>query len=189
MRKPNPNSADSEPIKKPNSAKEIKYEIKNKKSGSSHDVHAPCFSYDSDEALKLDNQLCFPLYAAARKIVGEYTPFLKPLGITYTQYITFMVLWEHDNIPVGDICAKLHLDNGTVTPLLKKMESEGYITRRRDGEDERKVKICLTDAGRGMKDKVRDIPLKISSCVQVSAGDAKTLYRILYGILDNSATK
>ena len=190
MRKPNPNSA-----------KEIKYEIKNKKNGSSHDVHAPCFSYDSDEALKLDNQLCFPLYAAARKIVGEYTPFLKPLGITYTQYITFMVLWEHDNIPVGDICAKLYLDNGTVTPLLKKMESEGYITRRRDGEDERKVKICLTDAGRGMKeicltdagrgmkDKVRDIPLKISSCVQVSAGDAKTLYRILYGILDNSATK
>jgi DNA-binding MarR family transcriptional regulator len=69
------------------------------------------------------------------------------------------------------------------------MESEGYITRRRDGEDERKVKICLTDAGRGMKDEVRDIPLKISSCVQVSAGDAKTLYRILYGILDNSATK
>ena len=129
MRKPNPNSA-----------KEIKYEIKNKKNGSSHDVHAPCFSYDSDEALKLDNQLCFPLYAAARKIVGEYTPFLKPLGITYTQYITFMVLWEHDNIPVGDICAKLYLDNGTVTPLLKKMESEGYITRRRDGEDERKVK-------------------------------------------------
>ncbi len=124
MRKPNPNSA-----------KEIKYEIKNKKNGSSHDVHAPCFSYDSDEALKLDNQLCFPLYAAARKIVGEYTPFLKPLGITYTQYITFMVLWEHDNIPVGDICAKLYLDNGTVTPLLKKMESEGYITRRRNLPD------------------------------------------------------
>ena len=82
-------------------------------------------TYNPDEALKLSNQLCFPLYAAARKIVGAYTPYLKPLGITYTQYITFMVLWEKDDILVGEICEKLHLDNGTVTPLLKKMQDEG----------------------------------------------------------------
>ena len=112
-------------------------------------------SCSPDEALKLDHQLCFPLYAAARKIVSEYTPYLKPVGITYTQYITFMVLWEQDNISVGDICAKLYLDNGTVTPLLKKMESEGYITRRRDGEDERRVKICLTEKGRRHADQLR----------------------------------
>ncbi|MDD6221672.1 MAG: MarR family transcriptional regulator, partial [Lachnospiraceae bacterium] len=105
-------------------------------------------AYNPDEALKLKNQLCFPLYAASRKIVGAYTPYLKPLGITYTQYITFMVLWEQDDVPVGEICAKLRLDNGTVTPLLKKMEDEGFITRVRDASDERRVKIRLTDAGR-----------------------------------------
>lgn len=142
-------------------------------------------SCSPDEALKLDHQLCFPLYAAARKIVSEYTPYLKPVGITYTQYITFMVLWEHDNISVGDICAKLYLDNGTMTPLLKKMESEGYITRRRDGEDERRVKICLTEKGRSMKEKVSDVPFKIGSCMPISFEDAKTLRRILIALLDS----
>lgn len=138
-----------------------------------------------DEALKLQNQLCFPLYAASRKVVGAYTPYLKPLGITYTQYITFMVLWEQDDIPVGDICQRLHLDNGTVTPLLKKMEEEGFITRVRDAADERKVRIHLTDAGRAMKEKVKDVPAEIGGCFRLSQGDARSLYRILYQILDN----
>ena len=84
-----------------------------------------------DEGLKLDNQLCFPLYAAARKVVGAYTPFLKPLGLTYTQYIVFMVLWENDDLTVGEIGKKLMLDNGTLTPLLKKMEEAGHLTRKR----------------------------------------------------------
>ena len=97
--------------------------------------------YNPDEALKLDNQLCFPLYAASRKIINAYTPYLKPLGITYTQYITFMVLWEKDSIPVRELCTRLHLDNGTLTPLLKKMEEQGFITRHRDSGDERKVRI------------------------------------------------
>lgn len=140
--------------------------------------------YDPDEALKLENQLCFPLYAAARKIVGAYTPFLKPLGITYTQYITFMVLWEEDHILVGDICEKLHLDNGTMTPLLKKMEKEGYIIRTREPDDERKVRVSLTDAGRAMKEKAKDIPSQISQCVRLSREDAVNLYRLLYKILD-----
>ncbi|MCH3987524.1 MAG: MarR family transcriptional regulator [Lachnospiraceae bacterium] len=142
-------------------------------------------AYNPDEALKLKNQLCFPLYAASRKIVGAYTPYLKPLGITYTQYITFMVLWEQDDVPVGEICAKLRLDNGTVTPLLKKMEDEGFITRVRDASDERRVKIRLTDAGRAMKEKVKDVPKEIGGCIRLSPEDARSLYRILYQILDS----
>ncbi len=136
-----------------------------------------------DEALKLDHQLCFPLYAAARKIVGLYTPYLKPLGITYTQYITFMVLWERDNIPVSEIGARLHLDNGTLTPLLKKMEKQGFITRRRDAADERRVRICLTDSGRALKQQAAGIPQKLGSCLTLDPEEMLTLYRTLYRIL------
>ena len=92
-------------------------------------------SYDSNEALKLDSQLCFPLYAASRKIIGAYTPLLKPLGITYTQYIVFMVLWEQDGITVGDLGSRLRLDSGTLTPVLKKMEAMGYLIRERSQKD------------------------------------------------------
>ncbi|MDD5922770.1 MAG: MarR family transcriptional regulator [Eubacteriales bacterium] len=140
--------------------------------------------YDPDEALKLDNQLCFPLYAAARKIVNAYTPLLRPLGITYTQYITFMVLWETDGVSVGEICRRLHLDSGTVTPLLKKMEKEGFVTRRRSPDDERRVSVFLTEKGIGLKKKAKDIPLQIGQCVHLSREDAETLYRILYLLLD-----
>ena len=172
MRKPNPNSA-----------KEIKYEIKNKKNGSSHDVHAPCFSYDSDEALKLDNQLCFPLYAAARKIVGEYTPFLKPLGITYTQYIALMVLWEKKETTVSELGRCLYLDSGTLTPLLKKLESKGLLTRKRSAEDERTVIVTVTDAGMALREKALEIPPQVGSCVRLSKEDAEELYRLCYQIL------
>ncbi len=143
-------------------------------------------AYDSDEALKLENQLCFPLYAASRKIVSAYTPYLKPLGITYTQYITFMVLWEEDGLFVGDICSRLHLDNGTLTPLLKKMEKQGFVVRRRDETDERKVRVFLTDEGRAMKERVRDIPRKVGSCVDLDTEEARTLYRLLYKLLDEA---
>lgn len=143
-------------------------------------------AYDSDEALKLENQLCFPLYAASRKIVSAYTPYLKPLGITYTQYITFMVLWEEDGLFVGDICTRLHLDNGTLTPLLKKMEKQGFVVRRRDETDERKVRVFLTDEGRAMKERVRDIPRKVGSCVDLNTEEARTLYRLLYKLLDEA---
>ena len=143
-------------------------------------------AYDSDEALKLENQLCFPLYAASRKIVSAYTPYLKPLGITYTQYITFMVLWEEDGLFVGDICSRLHLDNGTLTPLLKKMEKQGFVVRRRDETDERKVRVFLTDEGRAMKERVRYIPRKVGSCVDLDTEEARTLYRLLYKLLDEA---
>jgi DNA-binding MarR family transcriptional regulator len=140
--------------------------------------------YDPDEALKLDNQLCFPLYAAARKIVGAYTPYLKPLGLTYTQYITFMVLWEQDGLTVGEIGSRLRLDNGTLTPMLKKMEKQGYVDRRRDPGDERRVLVHLTDRGREMKAKLADVPLKVGRCVPLDSDEAQTLYRLLYKILD-----
>ena len=141
--------------------------------------------YDPDEALKLDSQLCFPLYAASRKIVRAYAPLLKPLGITYTQYITFLVLWENDGLPVGEICSRLHLDNGTLTPLLKKMEKQGFIKRRRDKDDERKVVIFLTEKGRDLKDKAKDVPLQMGECLPLSLDDARTLYTLLYKILDD----
>ena len=102
---------------------------------------------DPHEAMKLANQLCFPLYAAARNVIGLYTPWLKPLGLTYTQYIVFLVLWERDGITVTEIGERLMLDNGTLSPLLKKMEQAGYLHRQRSREDERVVVVSLTEAG------------------------------------------
>ena len=139
--------------------------------------------YDKNEALKLDNQLCFPLYAAARKVVAAYSPYLKPLGITYTQYILFLVLWEHDSILVSDICSRLMLDSGTVTPLLKKLEAKGYLVRERSTEDERCVYIKLTKTGRSLKEQAYDIPKQVGACVPLTADEAAALYAILHKIL------
>ena len=136
-----------------------------------------------NEMMKLDNQMCFPLYAAARKVTGLYTPWLKELGITYTQYITFLVLWEKDGLTVGEICERLMLDNGTVSPLLKKMESAGYITRTRSDEDDRVVVITLTEQGREMQDKAKDIPEKVGGCIDLSPEKALILYELLYELL------
>ena len=141
--------------------------------------------YDYKEAMKLSNQLCFPLYAAARNVTGLYTPYLKELGLTYTQYIVFLVLWEKDGITVGEICEKLMLDNGTLSPLLKKMEKAGYIERRRCREDDRVVEITLTEEGRGLQEKVRDIPYKVAECIDLSTEKAQLLYRLLYELLWN----
>ena len=137
------------------------------------------------EALKLDNQLCFPLYACSRMVVNLYTPFLKPLGLTYTQYIALMVLWEEDSATVGELCRRLYLDNGTLTPLLKKMEEKGYITRQRKKEDERVVQVSLTDAGRALKDEALCVPSGVGSCVKLTEEEAKTLYTLLYKLMEN----
>ena len=139
--------------------------------------------YDYKEAMKLTNQLCFPLYAAARCVTGLYTPWLKPLGLTYTQYLVFLVLWEQDGIPVGEICEKLMLDNGTVSPLLKKMEKAGYITRSRSQEDDRIVVITLTDQGRDLQEQAKDIPEKVGSCIDLPPEEAQELYKLLYELL------
>lgn len=135
------------------------------------------------EQLKLDNQLCFPLYACSRKIVNNYTPYLKPLGLTYTQYLAMLVLWEEDGIRLTDLGARLRLDSGTLTPLLKKLESMGLVTRVRSKEDERSVTLSLTDAGKEMKEVAKDIPAKIGQCVALTPEEAEQLYTLLYKIL------
>ncbi|MBQ7218257.1 MAG: MarR family transcriptional regulator [Ruminococcus sp.] len=136
-----------------------------------------------DELLKLDHQLCFPLYAAARQVVSLYTPYLKELGLTYTQYIVFLVLWEKDGIPVGELGRRLYLDNGTLTPLLKKLESAGYVSRSRAKDDERVVTVTLTDQGRELKDKAREIPLKVGSCITLFESEAQAIYGLLYKLI------
>ena len=136
-----------------------------------------------DEALKLENQLCFPLYAAARKITGSYAPILKPLGLTYTQYLVMLVLWEEGMMNVGDLRKKLYLDTGTLTPLLKKMEEHGLLLRRRCPDDERCVRVSLTQKGLDLKEKAREIPMQVSSCITLEAEEALQLYRTLYKLL------
>ena len=138
---------------------------------------------EQEDALKLDRQLCFPLYATARKITGAYTPYLKPLGLTYTQYIVFLVLWESAPMSVGEIGQRLHLDNGTLTPLLKKLETAGYITRTRSTSDERIVTIDLTDAGQEMREKCAHIPAAMESLSCLQSEETQALYRLLYKLL------
>ena len=133
--------------------------------------------------LKLENQLCFPLYAASKEIVRRYTPLLEPLGLTYTQYIAMMVLWEQDCIKVSDLGARLLLDSGTLTPVLKKLESKGLLVRSRSAEDERCVVAQLTDEGRALADKAAEIPAQIGCCVDLSQNEAQELYKLLYKIL------
>ena len=140
--------------------------------------------YDYREAMKLDNQLCFPLYAAARNITNLYTPYLKPLGLTYTQYIVFLALWEKDGVTVTELGERLMLDNGTLSPLLKKLEQAGYLERQRSKEDERVVRITLTREGMDLQEKAKDIPLRAAGCVRLSPEKAKTLHALLYELLE-----
>ena len=138
------------------------------------------------EQLLLKNQICFPLYACERKITGSYTPFLKPLGLTYTQYIVLMVLWEKETVSVGQLGETLYLDAGTLTPLLKRLEKAGYVTRERSKEDERITLISITPEGESLKEKCKDIPMKLACCnSNLTEKDAKELYRILYLFLGN----
>ena len=135
--------------------------------------------------LKLDGQLCFPLYAAARKAVNAYTPLLKPLGLTYTQYIVLLALWESGKTTVGDLCRTLYLDCGTLTPLLKKMEESGWITRCRCKVDERVVDVSVTDKGRELREQVKDFPEKVGGCIAMPREDLYTLYTLLHQFLDS----
>lgn len=137
------------------------------------------------EQLLLKNQLCFPLYACGRKIVSAYTPYLKPLGLTYTQYVVFMVLWEKESVTVGQLGSILHLDAGTLTPLLKHLEKDGYITRARSKEDERITLISITKKGNDLKEKCKDIPLNLAKDGSpLTEKEAKELYRLLYKFLE-----
>ena len=140
------------------------------------------------EQLLLQNQLCFPLYACARKIVAQYTPYLKPLGLTYTQYIVFMVLWEKESVTAGQLGSILHLDAGTLTPLLKHLEKDGYVTRQRSKKDERITNITITKKGNELKEKCKNIPLELAANNETSGStltqaEAKKLYQLLYKLL------
>ena len=139
----------------------------------------------NDEILKLRNQLCFPLYAASKEVVSRYKPFLDEIDLTYTQYIVMMVLWEHKSIGVKELGKHLYLDSGTLTPLLKRLESKGFVRRERSSEDERAVNITITDAGEALKEKASAIPGKMGRCMPLSQEEAGTLYAILYKLLEN----
>ncbi|MCR5227925.1 MAG: MarR family transcriptional regulator [Eubacterium sp.] len=137
------------------------------------------------EQLLLKNQLCFPMYACGRKIVAAYTPYLKPLGLTYTQYVVFMVLWEQESVTVGQLGSTLHLDAGTLTPLLKKLEKDGYVTRERSKEDERVTVISITKKGNSLKEKCKDIPIELSKeGSPLSDKEVAQLYKLLYKFLE-----
>ncbi|MFY8139454.1 MAG: MarR family winged helix-turn-helix transcriptional regulator [Caulobacter sp.] len=127
------------------------------------------------EALRLSNQLCFPIYAAANAIQKAYRPHLAPLGLTYPQYLVMLVLWERDGLSLGDIGRRLHLDSGTLTPLLKRLESAGMVTRRRAERDERVVLIALTDKGRALKTQAEPIPLKLAEAMHLEPAQAMAL--------------
>ncbi len=150
-------------------------------------------SFHPSEALLLRSQLCFPIYACARKIVAAYTPLLKPLGLTYTQYITMMVLWEEQEITVRDLGARLYLDSGTLSPVLKRLETMGYLTRERKKDDERIVALKLTEKGKALEQKLEHVPGALA-CQINRKGDVltqdevvemkKELYRIIEALQD-----
>lgn len=138
---------------------------------------------DRYAALRLENQLCFPLYACAKEIVKAYKPFLDELGLTYTQYITMMVLWEHKELRVKDVGKKLLLDSSTLTPLLKRLEEKGYVTRRRSAQDERDVFAAITPEGEALRERALSVPGRLAACVDLAPEKAAGLYRTLYEII------
>lgn len=135
------------------------------------------------DALKLENQLCFPLYACSREIIKKYHPLLSDIDLTYTQYIAMMVFWEDSKISVKELGKKLYLDSGTLTPVLKSLESKGLVRRYRSTEDERVLLVEITDKGRELKEKAAGIPAQIGGCIQLEPAEAFELYRLLYKIL------
>ena len=144
-----------------------------------------CIDEEKYEALKLGKQLCFPLYACSKEIIRKYKPYLDDIDLTYTQYITMMVLWEKKTVNVKTLGESLYLDSGTLTPVLKKLESKGYITRERSSEDERNLVVTITDEGVALREKALSIPDAMGSCVQLTAEEAGVLYKLLYKIIGN----
>ena len=140
-------------------------------------------SKDKYDGLKLQNQLCFPLYAASRETIKLYKPYLDKVGLTYTQYIAMMVLWEKKCVTVKEMGELLYLDSGTLTPLLKKMEQKGLLTRTRSTTDERSLNIQITEKGEALKDDALHIPAEMAKCVDLETEEVIALYSILYKLL------
>ena len=138
--------------------------------------------------LKLENQICFPLYACSKELVRRYAPLLEPYKLTYTHYIAMMVIWEKGSVTVSELGSKLFLDSGTLTPVLKKLESHGYITRERSTEDERCVMVCPTEAGWELREKLKDVPASVSCNVKLDEQEAKTLYYLLNKMISGFAS-
>ncbi len=136
------------------------------------------------DALKLENQLCFPLYAASREVIKQYRPFLDELGITYTQYVTLMVLWEQRQISVKELGQRLCLDSGTLTPVLKSLEAKQYITRTRSKEDERVLIAAITPEGEALQDRAVAVPEQVACRIRLDKDEALLLYQLLYKVLD-----
>ncbi len=133
--------------------------------------------------LKLENQICFPLYAASRDVIKRYKPYLDDMGLTFTQYITMIVLWEEKTVTVKELGKRLYLDSGTLTPLLKKMEAKGLLTRKRSFEDERNLIVTVTEEGERLKEMADGIPEKILACSEISLEEAVTLRALLLNII------
>lgn len=138
---------------------------------------------DKYDAIKLENQLCFPLYVCSKEIVKAYKPYLDELGLTYTQYITMMVMWEHKELRVKEVGKYLFLDSSTLTPLLKRLEEKGYVTRRRSSEDERDLFVTITDRGEALKEKAVTVPERLGACIDLDPQKAAALYALLYEII------
>ena len=141
------------------------------------------------EALKLDNQLCFPLYTASRLVIQRYQPMLKDLDITYPQYLVLMVLWEKDEVNLSTIAEKLQLQSNTLAPLLKRLQQRGFLERKRSETDERNIVITLTEKGKKLKDQACDVPGLLAEQIPLSMEEAKELYRLLYKMIGEMSEK
>lgn len=135
--------------------------------------------------LKLENQLCFPLYAASKELIKKYKPVLDKFDLTYTQYLVMLVLWEDNSINVKTLGERLMLDSGTLTPLLKKMESKGYVKREVNDKDERNLVISLTEVGKNLKEKCSSVPKEVGKCLNLNENEAIILYSLLYKVIGN----
>ena len=135
------------------------------------------------DILKLDHQLCFPLYAASREIIKLYRPYLDELNLTYTQYVTMLVIWENGVVNSKELGARLYLDSGTLTPVLKSLENKGWIKRYRSCEDERILMVELTAAGEALREDALSIPEHISGCISLNPDEAAQLHSLLYKLL------
>ena len=141
------------------------------------------------DALKLENQLCFPLYVCAKEVVRRYRPLLEPLGLTYTQYIAMMAFWEHKTLTVGRLGELLHLDSGTLTPVLKKMEKSGWIRRERSRTDERQTIVTITPDGEALRERAADVPQQMMQCAPLESDEAVQLYTLLYKLINRMSNR
>ncbi|ELV8675581.1 MarR family winged helix-turn-helix transcriptional regulator [Vibrio vulnificus] len=139
---------------------------------------------DSEAQLLLENQICFPLYSAANAVIRAYRPLLEALDLTYSQYLVLLVLWQQNGINVKDLGAKLHLDSGTLTPLLKRLEAKGIVERRRGQTDERVRELFLTEAGRALKQQAQQVPQNMLCRIDLSIDELVTLKNLCEKVLE-----